>query len=354
MVESISAKSFNFGPLFIFTAALLWTTDVFVRSSFEDDLTSTQVVLLEHVIIILIMSPLVIKYAPKLLELNRNEWISVLIIGIGGSALATIALTEGFFLGDFQYQYAVQVVFLQQLQPIVAIGLAHVLLKEKLPAYYYVLSITAIIGAFLLVFADDQVNLINGKNFKLNDLDTFFDNLTVGDGLQAGLLGLTAAALWGASTVFGRYMLEYGEQRPDYFQMTTYRFTIALVFLIFFIPFYSRSDGYPINRSDGFSKIDSFDTFAGLLYIAIIVGLLSLILYYFGLKSTQASVSTIFELAFPLSFYVIVPFLDENVRPNFVQQVGSVILIISATILLLLNNSLKMDETQDESKTMTV
>jgi drug/metabolite transporter (DMT)-like permease len=354
MVESGSGKSFNFGPLFIFFAALLWTTDVFVRSSFEDELTPPQVVLLEHVIIVLLISPLVIKYGPKLFELNRKEWVSVLIIGIGGSALATIALTEGFFLGDFPYQYAVQVVFLQQLQPIVAIGLAHLLLKEKLPSYYYVLSITAIFGAFLLVFADDQVNLINGSNFKINDINTFIDTLSVGDGLRAGIFGLTAAALWGASTVFGRYMLEYGEQKPEYFQMATYRFTIALVFLMLYIPFYSRADGYPINPSDGFSKVDSFETMGGLLYIAIIVGLLSLVLYYFGLKSTQASVSTIFELAFPLSFYVIVPFLDENARPNFVQQVGSAILVLSATILLLLNNTIKVEDSKEETKTTTV
>lgn len=350
MVERESTKSFNFGPVFIVIAALLWTTDVFVRSNFEDKLTSTQVVLLEHVIIVLALSPLVVRYIPKLFELNKKEWISVGFIGVGGSALATIALTEGFFLGDFAYQYAVQVVFLQQVQPIIAIGLAHVLLKEKLPSYYYILSFTAIIGAFILVFADDQVNLIDGDNFKINDFATFFDTLSVGDGLKAGLLGLSAAILWGASTVFGRYMLEYGEQKPNYFQMTTYRFTIALVFLLILVPFYSRADGYPINTSDGFSKVNSLDTVAGLLYIAVIVGLLSLILYYFGLKTTHASVSTIFELAFPLSFYIIVPFLDEDVRPNFVQQVGSAILVISATILLLLNNSVKMENPQNDSK----
>lgn len=354
MENNTSVKSFNFGPLFIFTAALLWTTDVFVRSSFENELTATQVVLIEHFIIVLALTPLVIKYVPKLFELNSKELGSVMFIGIGGSALATIALTEGFFLGDFPYQYAVQVVFLQQIQPIIAIGLAHLLLKEKLPSYYYILSLTAIIGAFLLVFADNQVNLINGDNFKFNNIGTFIDTLSVGDGLKAGLYGLTAAVLWGASTVFGRYMLEYGDQKPEYFQMATYRFTIAFVFLLVLVPFYSRADGYPINPSDGFSKVDSFETVAGLMYIAVVVGLLSLILYYFGLKSTQASVSTIFELAFPLSFYVIVPFLDENARPNFVQQVGSAILVISATILLILNNMVKLKNSEEESTKVTL
>jgi len=348
-MDQSKVKSFNFGPLLIFIAALIWTTDVFVRSSFEGKLTSFQVVLLEHVIIAIALSPLIIRYVPKLFELNSKEWGSLLFIGIGGSALATIALTEGFFLGDFPYQYAVQVVFLQQIQPIFAIGLAHILLKEKLPSYYYILSFTAIIGAFLLVFADDQVNLINGENFRFNNLSTFIETLSVGDGLTAGMLGLAAAILWGASTVFGRYMLEYGEQKPEYFQMATYRFTIALVFLLIFIPFYPRANGYPINRSDGFSKISSSSVLVSLMYVALIVGLLSLVLYYWGLKSTHASVSTIFELAFPLSFYVIVPFLDVNAQPNFVQQVGSVILVVSATILLLLNNTVKINNTKKDS-----
>ena len=334
---------FNFGPLFIFTAALLWTTDVFVRSSFEGKLTSSQVVLMEHIIIALLISPLIVRYIPKLRELDVKEWGAVIFIGIGGSALATVALTEGFFLGDFPFQYAVQVVFLQQMQPIVAIGLAHLLLKEKLPKQYYILSLTAIFGAFMLVFADDNVNLIDGQTFALN-FGSFFENFTISAGLTAGLLGLAAAFLWGASTVFGRYMLEYGKQRPVYMQMTTYRFFIALVFLIVFVPIYPRAEGYP-----GLSQLTGGNTILGLIYLSLIVGLLSLGLFYYGLKSTHASVSTIFELAFPLSFYVIVPFLNENAQPNLVQQVGSALLVVSATILLLLNNSIQITGSETDT-----
>ena len=341
MEKSSGFSSFNFGPLFIFVAALLWTTDAFVRSSFANKLAAAQVVLMEHVIIVIAMSPLVIKYFPKLLELNKYEWIAVIIVGAGGSAFATIALTKGFFLGDYPYQYVVQVVFLQQMQPFIAIGLAHLLLKERLPSYYYILSFFAILGAFLLVFADNYVQLINGETFALN-FSAFSNDIKSGVGLLAGALGLIAAVLWGASTVFGRYMLEHSNQKPNYQQMTTYRFTIALAFLLLYVPIFS--EGYP-----NLSKLTKDYAWAGLLYMGLIVGLLSLILYYFGLKTTKASISTIFELAYPLSFYVIMPFLNTNARPNTVQKVGSVLLVVSATILMLLNNSQKAEKPQVES-----
>lgn len=58
------------------------------------------------------LSPLIVKFSSGLLELNKKEWFAVLFIGIGGSALATIALTEGFFTGDFPFQNVAIVVFL--------------------------------------------------------------------------------------------------------------------------------------------------------------------------------------------------------------------------------------------------
>ena len=334
-----ASNGFNFGPIFIFIASLLWTTDAFVRSHFEGKLTAEQVVLLEHTIICIAISPLIYKYLNKMFKLDGKEWISIIIIGVGGSALATVALTEGFFMGDYPYQYVVQVVFLQQLQPIIAIGLAHLLLKERLPPYYYIFSLTGIFGAFLLVFADPNVDLIDGSTLQMHNINTFLTNIKASDGYTAAMLGLTAAALWGASTVFGRYMLENGRSKSTYPEMTTYRFFIAFIFLVILIPFYSRADGYPTPYDFNTVQIK-----LGLLYVALVVGLLSLWMYYYGLKTTKASISTIMELGYPLSFYVIIPFLNDNIKPNFAQLLGTVILFLSSTALLLVNNSIKSQE----------
>ena len=121
--------------------------------------------------------------------------------------------------------------------------------------------------------------------------------------------------------------MEHGEQKPVYFQMTAYRFFIAFIFLAIITPFYSRADGYP--STDTALKSDIF---IRLVYMAMIVGLLSLVLYYYGLKSTHASVSAIAELGFPFSFYILMPLRDVD-YPETIQIIGSIILVIAATMM---------------------
>ncbi|OLS20002.1 MAG: hypothetical protein HeimC3_42130 [Candidatus Heimdallarchaeota archaeon LC_3] len=335
MVKFLSKM--NTGPLFIALAAFLWTTDAFVRSNYDSILTGIQIVLLEHLIIVIMISPLIVKYIPKLLELTKKEWGAVLFIGIGGSALATVAFTEGIFIGS-PFQFIAVVILLQQTQPLIAIGLSHLLLKERLPNFYYPLATVSLIGVFLIIFPT-----ISGFTQSVGGLLNTLSQLTSSNGFLAGLLGLTAAFLWGSSTVFGRYVMEHGQQKPAYFQMVTYRFFIAFIFLLLLIPFYSRSSliemgGFlNLSRYPSFEAIATFSLLTGLIYIALIVGLLSLLLYYYGLKTTHASMSAIAELAFPLSFFMIIPFLQslgtEIIFPDSIQLLGSILLISSATLL---------------------
>lgn len=309
----------NLGPLYIAFAAFLWATDVFVRGQFKDVLKSTHVVLFEHIIIVLAISPVFLKYAGELRSFNKNDWFALLFIGIGGSALATVFLTMGYFMGDYPYQYVAVVAFLQQFQPIVAIGLAHLLLKEKLPRYYYLFTLVAIIGVFM-IFLPFMTNYSN----KLSDLHLVFDAASNSTGLVAGLLGLLAAILWGASTVFGRYLLEHRETKLTYFQMTSYRFVVALIFLLIFSPLY---DGLP-----AVGNLATGSVILALLYMALIPGLLSLISYYFGLKTTHASIATVFELTYPLSLFVLMPLLQVAFVAH-IQIYGAIVLIFAATFI---------------------
>ncbi|MCE7736506.1 MAG: DMT family transporter [Candidatus Heimdallarchaeota archaeon] len=333
-----NSKALNFGPVFIALAAFLWATDVFVRTDLQDKLTPIQIVLVEHLFIMIALSPLLVKYVPKLTELNLKEVFSVLFIGIGGSAIATIALTEGFFTGDFPFQYVAVVVFLQQTQPIIAVGLAHLLLKERLPRTYYLFAMLSFTGVVLIIFP----TLTGGTN-KIADLSNVIDNMQKDDGSIAAMYGLLAAVLWGSSTVFGRYLMEHGEQKPAYFQMTTYRFFVAFIFLLILTPLiddlslYTKSNGYPST-----STVFEIGTFLRLVYIATIVGLLSLLFYYKGLKTTHASVSAIAELAFPLAFYVIMPLRDID-YPETIQIVGSILLVLAATMMSYTYGKLETD-----------
>lgn len=316
-IMSDNKSSFNFGFFYIAFAAFLWTTDILVRTNLEGKLSATQITLVDHLIIVIVISPLIVKYFPKLLKFNLKEWLALLWIGIGGSALATIALTEGFFTGDFQFQNVAVVILMQQTQPIVAIGLAHLLLKEKLPNLFYLLSLFAIIGVGLII----SPFIFVGGSFVISS------QISNNTGLMAGMFGLIAAILWGSSTVFGRYLLKHGVQKPEYKEMVTYRFFIAAIFLVIFTPFIPRSDGYP--SIEGLLNIEIM---LSLLFLALIVGLLSLVLYYYGLKTTHASMSAIAELAYPLSFFVIMPLLKVD-TPSLIQLIGAAVLLVSTTLL---------------------
>lgn len=321
---ALDNRSFNFGPIFIALAAFLWTTDAFVRGNLESSdptkgFNSFQVVLLEHVIIMLILLPILMKSIPKLKAFSLKEWGALLTIGIGGSALATVALTEGFFRGEFPYQYVAVVILLQQTQPIIAIGFSKLLLKEKLPQFYYPLAIISVVSVYLIVFPF----LTNYTN-DLSGLSVILENYSTDDGVIASLLGLVAAFLWGTSTVMGRYLLNHSRTPIEYFEMTSYRFLIAFIFLVVWnLVTWNLPRVEPL-----FNPTISFS----LLYIALVVGLLSLLLYYFGLRTTHASVATLFELAYPLSLFVLLPLFDLEF-PSFIQLVGAGTLIIANTTL---------------------
>ena len=93
-----------------------------------------------------------------------------------------------------------------------------------------------------------------------------------------------------------------------------------------------------------FNALTSFEVSGGfsmnvilaLLFLGFVPGLFALVLYYYGLKSTHASVATIFELAFPLSFFIVVPLIQGGAAISLIQYTGAGILIASTTLLSIL------------------
>ncbi len=305
------------GPLFIMTAAFLWTLDAFFREGLTKHFESLQIVFLEHLIIVLVILPFIFRYLPELRHFNIKEWSALLFIGFGGSALATVALTESYKLGVITVS-----VLLQQTQPFIAIALAYFLLKERIPKGYYALAFMAIIGVFLIFFPF----LTNFTEDPSQLLVTITDVNFLIKGTLPGMLALIAAFFWGGSTVFGRYLLEHSEKKLEFQQMTIYRFFVAFLFLTFLnVLLVANGTTFPNPKI-------ILDNIFAFLFIALIVGLLSLTLYYFGLKNTHATVSTIAELFYPLSAFVILPLLlQETIFTS--QIIGGIILIVASGTL---------------------
>ena len=174
-------------PLAVIFAAILWSLDGFLRQELYS-VSSFLVVTLEHAFGALLFFPLLIKAWPDIKSLGQRQWISVLWISIFGGILGTFFYTKA--LSYINYIDLSVVVLLQKLQPIFAIALAAIILREKLSQRFIGLAITALTGGYFVTFGTTSIADWNDKT------------------IIAALLALLAAFAWGSSTVFGKHVLK--------------------------------------------------------------------------------------------------------------------------------------------------
>ena len=281
----------RWGPWFVAFAALLWAGDAPFRKFLTQDLTSTTIVLMEHIVIAPFALALLFGRFKELARFSWKEWASVVFIALGGSALATILFTQ-----SFHYVNPSVSILLQKVQPFIAIALAALLLKEKMSKQFWLWALVGIFGAYLITFPELKVS-----------------GLQFAGGTLGILAALGAAFFWAGSTVLGRFMLK----KASFQLMTGLRFLGALFFLFLIALYYGRLD--EVGQA---GPIDWW--FVAI--IALIAGLISLFIYYRGLKYTKASIATIAELAFPFSAVTINwIFLDAPL--SFGQIAGGIVLL---------------------------
>lgn len=268
----LTAKASNspkFGFWLVVLGAALWGVDPLFRVILLKNMTSAQIVLLEHVIIALIAIPVLWKNRQELKLVGWRQVGALLFISWGGSGIATILFTMGLSSGNLN-----AVLLLQKLQPLFAIILASLLLKEKLPRHFGILLTIALAGTYLLTF---------GMTLPFGHWSDF---------VQVGsLLSLGAAALWGGSTVMGRMMV--GQMKVE--TVTSLRFVLALPLLSLITLYEGAGWNIPAFGTAAFAGVS-----LNLIGQALLPGLLSLLVYYQGLTTTKASVATLAELSFPM------------------------------------------------------
>jgi drug/metabolite transporter (DMT)-like permease len=247
-------------------------------------------VLSEHLVLLLYSVPAVVLGWRFFEGLGATQWISLLVIAWGGSALATLLFATAFVVGN-----PTVVILLQKSQPLFAIALAHILLRERLAWSYWPLLVVAMVGAYLISFG----NL--GPFGELGSAQ-----------LLTAALSLGAALLWGFSTVLGRLVLK----DVPFHTLTGARLLLALPFL-WAIVLVQGSFG---QVGSGFVARPEL-----VVLLALIPGLIALLLYYRGLTGTRASYATLAELAFPATAVVLNwTFLGAGVGLN--QILGFVLL----------------------------
>ena len=283
-------------PLFVIIAASLWGVDGIVLRPILYTLPVPLVVFIESAIVALVLTPFFLKNQNEIKALRPVDWLSFIGVALLGGAIGTMAITKALFYVN--YVNLSIVVLIQKLQPVFAILLAAVLLKEKLPKTFFLWAGTAIAGAYLMTF---------GLVFPV--LSTS-DKTTL-----AAFFALIATVSFASSTVLSKRALKNVS-----FNLGTYlRFLITTLIMLIIV----LSSGLIWEVGQVSQKQALI-----FLLIAFSTGGPAIFLYYYGLKRITASVATICELAFPLTAVVLEYVLRQNIL-SAIQWIGALVLLFS-------------------------
>ncbi|KPV44886.1 DMT family transporter [Alicyclobacillus ferrooxydans] len=292
MTKSADGREATRSLWWIALGAGLWGLDGVFIVSLLHHFTSTQIVFLEHLVLAVFAIPILVIHRHELRLLNKGDWLAVVFVAWGGSALASIFFTLAFVYGNVNV-----VLILQKMQPLFAVLLAAWILKERLRREYWILFVAAVIGAYFLTF---------GFHFSISKGGL--------GSLVGGIFALAAAALWGGSTVMGKRLVG----KVSFTTVTALRFAVALP-LLFVIVVVEHP--HP-SRMLGAFHVTS--VWFNLLYQTLVPSLVSLLIYYRGLGKVRASQATLAELAFPATGLLVnYLFLHQTFTPG--QWVGFII-----------------------------
>ena len=294
--------------LAVISAAILWSFDGILRQNLYI-LPSFLIVALEHLIGAIIFLPFLFKGWKEVSDLHQRGWISVLWISVCGGILGTFFYTKALSYVNF-IDLSV-VVLLQKFQPIFAIALAAIILKEKITKRFLVLAVTAIVGGYFVTFGDQPLNEWSDKT------------------IIAALLSLLAAFSWGSSTVLGKHALK----RLSFKTVTSLRLTVTAAIMFFIL--------ISTGGVETISQV-SLENWKYIFIIVLTTGSIALFIYYYGLNHLPASHVTLYELFWPLSAVAMDWYIYGRVM-SVVQLLGAIMLLGS---ILLLSSKNKLESNQ--------
>ena len=286
-------------PIFaIIFAALLWSIDGFLRQELYN-VSSFLIVAIEHIIGAFVFLPFLLKGKKEIFSMGQRAWSSIFWISVFGGLLGLFFYTKA--LSYINYIDLSVVVLLQKFQPLFAISLATVVLKERITKRFLILAAMALIGGYFVTFGLKPIFSGDDKT------------------IIAALLALLAAFCWGSSTVLGKHALK----TLSFPVVTALRLSLtAIIAMVVLVAI------------RGFSEISLITVaqWKTILLIVFTTGSVALFIYYYGLKHVKASHSSIYELFWPLSAVAI----DWIVRGRVLspaQYIGGGVLIISIILL---------------------
>jgi len=286
------------GALAIMLAALLWSLDgMFWRPQFYI-LPASLVVFWEHFLGFVVLSPFLYIYRAQIRTLSRKSWAAVFWISLFGGLIGTVYITKAFFAAmDGEVSFAT-VVILQKLQPVFALLLARLVLKEKLPRAFYLWASLAIAASYVLAFGQHGLD-ITAIDWHHN----------------AALFAFIAAFAFGSSTVFGKRIANH----LDYKAVAALRFGLTSILALILIM---------VSGTAVLTKTISGSQWQLLVLIVLTSGAGAMFIYYFGLRRLSASAATILELFWPFSALVL-DYIFNDSYLNWAQSLAFLVLLFT-------------------------
>lgn len=300
------SKHLTFGPLLIMIAASLWAIDALFRTQLTYEIPAAAIVFIEHTIGFIFLAPFLYKSREKLSSLTQADWIKLLFLTVVSSVLGTLLFTEALSRSALAFDFLTPIL-IQKLQPLFVIIFSSFFLKEKLSARFIGLSIIALIGSYLISFGPD------GINFEFTEKE------------QVVALAMGAALAWGLGTILSKSVLE----KISFKEATALRFLLAIP-----VAFVAT---YVFNQTYDYTQLNFDQIWRFILISSTTGGAVAIMLYYNGLKKTEAKVATFAELSFPIvSTLIAITALNpygEAQKLLLTNTFGIIILIISILII---------------------
>jgi drug/metabolite transporter (DMT)-like permease len=257
------------GSIAISISAILWGFDGVVLTPRLYNLHVGWVVFVLHAFPFLIMNLFLFRQWKNLGSFMKQDYIMFFLVALFGGAIGTMSIVRAVFLVQF-HQLSV-VVLLQKLQPIFAIILAAILLKETIKKNFVIWASVAVVASYFLTFGFSKPDLNTGDN-------TFL----------AAMYALVAAFSFGSSTVFSKKIL----MNHNFVTATFFRYGFTSFILLIYVLASGLISQYQVTTPTNWLLF---------LIIGTTTGSGAIFIYYYGLRRVKAIIATISELLFPVS-----------------------------------------------------
>jgi drug/metabolite transporter (DMT)-like permease len=305
-MQKRAPRGANCGPWLVGLGAALWGTESAWRIPLNELFDAKVIVFWEHVLIVLMLSPLLIMQLGELRKIDAPTWGYLLFSGFAGSAVGAV-----FFTLALKYGNPTVVNVILNIQPVISTLGAFFLFGDRLTSRFFLYAGIAILAGILLSI--EHPSLI-GVSFA-----------------QAGLnLGtryaLICALFWGLSTVAGRGVMTGMSLRLA----ASLRVVVGLVCMTMILIIYGKlrvTALWPVA-----AKTHTNTAIVALLLLASISGGIPLLIYFEGLRLTRASTAGYFEMMQTLAAVCITwGFFHATLRPQ--QVVAAIILVAAVTMV---------------------